>query len=158
MSYFIRLNSAVNLISSELSLVKNSVVTKPSLVPSSLESLATQADTVCLYFNVTSFFFLQQTKIKSYEHDSFCLLLRGRVCLIPKSKKVSSTMYIASKCHTAYDIRMTLCLKISVYLFISDHLFHIPILNYFKYLKTKHRLLYIKTRFVPRSKHFSSQL
>ena len=71
MSYFIRLNSVVNLISSELSLVNNSVVTKPSLVAASLQSAATQADTVCLYFNVTSSFFLQQTKIKFYDHDSF---------------------------------------------------------------------------------------
>jgi len=71
MSYFIPFNSVVNLINSELSLVNNSVVTKPSLIPASLESPATQADTVCLYFNVTDSFFLQQTKIKSYDYDSF---------------------------------------------------------------------------------------
>ena len=34
----------------------------------------------------------------------------------------------------------------------------VEVQNFFNPLKTKRRLLYLKTQFVPRSKHFSSRL
>ena len=59
----------------------------------------------------------------------------------------SETLIICTRTHEVTS-QKTVCLLILVFLHLTA----------FNPLKTKRRLLYLKTQFVPRSKHFSSRL
>jgi len=62
-------------------------------------------------------------------------------------------MNLTSGTHTCHQID-----KFSDYLFIIIYYGTFKICLFFNPLKTKCRLLYLKTQFVPRCKHFSSPL
>jgi hypothetical protein len=83
----------------------------------------------------------------------FCFVVVGRTIALWKAKiMICNLHYVPQYCALFHRVSFNSFLLL-IYVF-----YFFCLVNKFNSLNTKRRLLYLKTQFVPRSKHFSSRL